>query len=521
MIGRLPAILAAALLGASVAADANELRIALKAEPISMDPHFSYSANNQTPSGMMFESLCERDAALQLRPGLALSWTAISDRQWEFKLRPGVTFHDGSRFTAADVAFTFARLPNVPNSPASWAGHAKRAGKVTVIDELTVRFETPEPHPLLPLDISEIWIASHRVGADVTTGDFNSGKATIGTGPYRFVAWTPRERLVVEAHPGYWGAKPAFARASLRPIAVDASRQAALLASDVDMIDVVPAESIARFRGDPAYAVWATRADRVMYLHLDSHREVTPYVTAKGGGALDRNPLRDRRVRLAISKAINRAALVEQIMHGVGEPAGQIAVPGMFAYDPDIRPEAQDLGGARRLLAEAGWPDGFAVTLHATNDRYPNDSRLAQAVAQMLTRIGIEAKVEIMPWAVFSGRASKFELSLFQLGWGSSMGNALHGLRGVVMTNDPAAGTGPSNRGRFSSAELDALIREASSTFDVARSETLQKRAAALAMREVAIVPLYYLQNVWATRKGLRYEARMDERTYPQHVSAQ
>ncbi|MBM3523837.1 MAG: ABC transporter substrate-binding protein, partial [Alphaproteobacteria bacterium] len=195
------------------------------------------------------------------------------------------------------------------------------------------------------------------------------------------------------------------------------------------------------------------------------------------------------------------------------------AVPGMQGFDPALKPEPLDIEGAKRLLAEAGWADGFAITLHASNDRYPNDVRLAPAIAQMLARIGLEAKVEILPFSVFATRASKFELSLMQYGWGSSMGNALHGLRGVVMTNDPAAGTGPSNRGRYSSAELDALIRRASTTFDAAEFEVLQKRAAAMAMREVAVVPLYYLQNVWATRKGLSYEARMDERTYAQYVS--
>ncbi|MCM0018667.1 MAG: ABC transporter substrate-binding protein [Tagaea sp.] len=493
---------------------AAEISIGIKTDTTSIDPHFSYIATNQTAAGHIFDALIERGPNLEMRPALALSWRAISPSLWEFKLRPGVVFHDGSPFTAEDVIFTFARLPNVPNSPASFAGHARRAGKITAVDPLTLRFETPEPYPALPLELSEVSIVSKRAAEGATTADFNAGKAAIGTGPFRLVSWTPRERLVLERNERYWGAKPAYERAVLRPIAVDAPRVAALLAGNVDMIDVLPADTVPRLKANRALNVFAARADRVMYVHMDSHRDVTPFVTAKNGAALDRNPLKDRRVRLALSKAINRTALAERVMEGLAEPAGQIAVPGMVGFNPDVKPEPLDVDGARRLLAEAGWPDGFALTLHATNDRYPNDVRLAESLAQMLARVGVEVKVEAIPSAIYFTRASRFEFSFFSLGYGSSQGTASHGLRGVVLTHDPAKGHGPSNRGRYSNPEVDLLTLRSQETFDEAESIALQKRATAIAMADVGVLPLYYLFNTWATKASIVYEPRMDERTF-------
>lgn len=328
----------------------------------------------------------------------------------------------------------------------------------------------------------------------------------------------PGARIELAGNSAYWGGAPVYEKVTLRPIPVDASRVAALLAGDVEMIDGLPLDAVPRLKADPAIAVWTTRADRVMYVHIDSHREVSPFVTAKSGAALDKNPLQDRRVRLALSKAINRHALVEQVMAGFAEAAGQITVPGMVGFNPNLKPEPLDVEGARKLLVEAGWPNGFALTLHATNDRYPNDVRLAQAIAQMLARIGVEVKVEAMPSSIFFSRAAKFEFSFFSLGYGSSQGTASHGLRGVLLTNDPAKGHGPSNRGRYSNPEVDSLTLRAQTTFDEAESIDLQRRAAAIAMHDVGVIPLYYLFNSWATRRPLVYEPRMDERTFAQFV---
>ncbi|MBI3706719.1 MAG: ABC transporter substrate-binding protein [Proteobacteria bacterium] len=503
------------------AAPAKPVLIGIKTDTSSIDPHFSYIATNQSIAGMIFEPLINRDEQLRLTPGLALSWQAVDDKNWEFKLRPGVAFHDGSPFTADDVIFTVQRIPHVANSPASFNGHVSKIARMEAPDPLTLRIETKVPYPQLVLDLAEVHILPKRLGLDVSTSAFNAGDAAIGTGPYRFVRWVPNDRLELQLYDRYWGAKPALAEVTLKPIPNDAARQAALLADDVAMIDGVTPQQADHLKTQKDVALWSIRADRVMYLHIDTHSDRTPFVTAKGGAALDRNPLKDRRVRLALSKAVNRQAIVDRLLYGLGEPAGQVAVPGMLGYVPGIKPEPYDPDGARRLLAEAGYADGFAVTLQATNDRYLADAKVAETLGQMLSRIGLEMKIETMPSSIFFSRASKFEFSLFQLGWGSSQGNAAHGLRGVLMTVNRETGAGPSNRGRYSNPEVDRLTQKALESFDETAAERYMKEAATVAFSDVGVIPLYYMVNTWATRKAYRYQARMDERTFVQALAPQ
>ncbi len=503
---------AAALLAGS--ASAAELRVGLKLEPSSIDPHYHNLGPNNAFARHIFDRLVQTDEKQRLGPGLATSWKPITDTTWEFKLRRGVKWHDGSPFTADDVIFTFERAPKVEASPSSFALYTK-GKKLKKIDDYTVHITTERPYPLMPNDVSTINIISKKHGEGAKTGDYNSGKAAIGTGPYKFVEWVPGDRLIIEKNPDYWGEKAKFDKVTVKPIKSGPARVAALLAGDVDMIDAVPTADIARLKKEPNVVLSQGVSNRVIYLHMDHARDNSPFITGTGG----KNPLKDLRVRKAISKAIDRKAIVAQVMEGIALPAGQLLPEGFFGVSPKLKPEPFDPAGAKKLLAEAGWGGGFGLTIHGPNDRYINDAKIAQAIGQMLTRLGIKTKVETMPKSVYFRRASRGgpektpEFSFILVGWGAGTGEASSPLKSLLTTYDKSKGHGASNRGRYSNPKVDKLVVEALATVDDAKREKLLQKATETAIGDLGIIPLHYQVNTWATRKGLAYTPRTDEYT--------
>ena len=412
------------------------------------------------------------------------------------------------------MIFTFERAPKVPKSPSSFALYTK--GKtIKKIDDHTIHIITQKPYPLVPNDICTINIISRKNGQGATTGDYNSGKAAIGTGPYKLIEWVPGDRLILEKNPDYWGEKAKFDRVKFKPIRSDPARVAALLAGDVEMIDVVPTADIPKLKKNPKVVLSQGVSNRVIYLHLDHDRNNSPFITGAGG----KNPLKDLRVRKAISKAINRPAIVERVMEGVALPAGQLLPEGFFGVSDTLKPEAYDPEGAKKLLAEAGYTKGFGLTLHGPNDRYINDAKICQAIGQMLTRIGIDTKVETMPRSVFFAKASRGgpggtpAFSFILVGWGAGTGEASSPLKSLLATWDKARGMGASNRGRYSNPEMDKLVGQALATVDDAKREKLLQKATEIAIQDLGIIPLHYQVNTWATRTGLAYQPRTDEAT--------
>ena len=497
-------------------AAAQELSIALSTPITSLDPHFHNLSPNNSMSKHFFDPLIKADERQNLKPGLAESWKAIDDITWEFKLRKGVKFHDGSDFTAEDVLATFKRVPNVPNSPSSLAIYTKPIKEATAPDKYTLRLKTDKPYPLLPNDLSGIQILSKKVAETAKTEDFNSGKAMNGTGPYKFVEYVSGDRVVMAANEKYWGPKPAFAKVRYRMIANSPARVAALLAGDVQMIEGVPTADIERLKKDARITIASAVSNRLIYLHMDSGRERnSPFVTDVAGKPLEANPLRDPRVRKAISKMIDRDAIVSRVMEGQAQSAGQLLPEFFFGTSKRLKPEKYDPEGAKKLLAEAGYPNGFGVTLHTPNNRYINDERIAQAVAQFLTRSGIPTKVDAMPSAVFFSRGTKLEFSLMLAGWGAETGETSSPLRSLLATYDAAAGMGTANRGRFSDAGVDALLGTAIATIDDTKRGFMLAAAAEKAVGELTgIVPLHYEVSSWAMRKNLAYKARADQSTF-------
>lgn len=496
--------------GPAVAAD---FSIAVGADVTSIDPHYHNLTPNNNIAEHIFETLITKDPQSQLKPALAVSWRAIDDLTWEFKLRKGVRFHDGSDLTAADVVFSIDRVALVPNSPSPFTLYTKQITEKIVVDPLTIRLKTATPYPLMPNDMSTVFIVSSRAAKGATTEDFNTGKATMGTGPFRFVRYAKGDRIELTRNDAYWGAKPPWDKVTFRVIASDPSRVAALLAGDVRAIEAVPTADLARLSKNPDLTINRTISHRVMYLHLDTNRDKSPFVTDKAGKPLDKNPLKDVRVRRAISKAINRPAMVERVMEGAAVATGQLMPEGMFGYTPALKPEPFDPEGARKLLAEAGYPDGFGLTLHGPNDRYVNDDQICQALAQMLTRIGIQTKVETLPSSVYFTRGSKLDFSLMLVGWAADTAEASSPLKSLLATFDAKKGMGSANRGRYSSPRMDAVLEQALATVDDAKREKLLQQATEFAIGDLGIIPLHHQANLWGMRKGIAYTPRTDERT--------
>ena len=492
---------------------AQTLSIASSAPVTSIDPHYHTFSPNESLSVHIFDRLVARDAAGHMLPGLALSWRVVDDRTWEFKLRD-VKFQDGTAFTAEDVAYTLTRVPRVKNSPASYAIYTKAVTSTEIVDPHTIRLHTGGPYPLLPADLTFIAILPHTLGPDPATEDFNSGKNANGTGPYRLVSFKPGDRVELERNEAWWGEKPEWQHVTYRIISNDAARTASILAGDTGIIEFVPPADLPSLRTDKRVTLAEVVSNRSIYLWLDHRADgPSPFIKGPNGETLDKNPLKDKRVRLALSLAINRQGIVERVMENAAIPTGQYLRPGSYSYVPDLPPPPYDPAHAKALLAEAGYPNGLTVTIHGPNDRYVNDAKIIQAVGQMWQRIGVRTTVEASPWNNFVARAGRQELSIFLLGWGVGSNEGLNPLRAQIATWSPARGLGTANRGRYSNPAVDALIDQAMVTMDDGAREKIIQSAMKLAMDDTPVIPLHLQKNIWALRTGLTYEPRVDEMT--------
>ncbi len=512
-------LLLAAVLGTGPAA-ATELTIGRSTEQNSLDPLFSDLGNDVATAENMFESMIAFDSKLRIQPRLAVSWRLLDPLTWEVKLRPDVTFHDGSKFTGDDVAFSLQRARNVPNSPGPLSSFVRPVKFTEVVDPLTLHIHTEQPTPLLMDMVGRIFIVPAKLGASVTTEDFATGRAMIGTGPYRFKQSTPGDRVVMEANPNYWGGKPDYTAVTLKFVGNSAARTAALLSGSVDVIEQISPSDISIFQGRQDVALYSVVSTRMIYLAMDQGRDDSPFLTDLDGKPLAVNPLKDRRVRLALSKLINRQAIVDRVVAGAGEPAGQIVPEGMGGYDPALKPMAFDPEGAKKLLAEAGYPNGFGLTVHGSSNRFPNDSQLAQALGQMFSRGGLKVNgVEVLPYNVYAPGATARKYSVFDFSYGSVASSSLNGLTGVLATYDKEAGTGSLNRARYSNAQFDATLKQAAAEFDETKRNALLAAATRIAMEDAGILPIYWQRLYWAARKGYVVDPDRGESTSALFVS--
>ncbi|WP_226781137.1 ABC transporter substrate-binding protein [Oceaniglobus trochenteri] len=516
-------LLAGLLATTALPALAADLTIGRSNEPSSIDPQFSRTGNNQMTGDMIFGRLAEFDQNLQMKPNLAESWTNIDPLTWEIKLREGVTFHDGSPLTVEDVIYSIERTDEVPNSPAPFTDMVSNVASLEKVDDTTLRITTNTPAPSFMESIGRVFIISKAATEGKSSDDFADAAtgAAIGTGPYRYVAWTPGETMELEAYDGFWGEMPEFKDVQIRFISNDAARVAALLSGSVDLIDGVPPADVPRLEADDNYTVISTPSGRVIYLGLSMRGDTAPGVTDTAGNLLSENPFRDPRVRKAISLMIDRQLIVDRILGGSGIPAGQIAAPGLGGHAEDVTPDAPDVEQAKALLAEAGYPEGFGITVSSSNDRFPGDGDLAQAIGQMLARGGLTVTgVEALPYNVYSKAATAGDYGAFVFSLGASTPTSATLLQSLLHSYDKEAGKGAFNRVRYSNPEFDAALAEAMEEFDPEKQRAMLEDVTRMVFADTPVVPLYWQKAHWAAKTGLTIDGGLSEDTLPQAVSS-
>lgn len=507
-------LIATALLATLGSASAQtQLSIAF-ADPISSaDPQLNNHAGDRSLALHFWDSIINSRDGGKLEPALASSWKALDDKTWEFKLRSDIKWQDGVPFSADDIVYSFNRARNVPGSVASYAGALRTVESTTAKDPQTVIIKTNTPNPMLPLDIASIYIVSKHVGEKSRTEDYNAGPAVIGSGPYKLLTYTPGDRAVFERSPSYYGTQPLWDKVTYRFISNGAARTAALLSGDVDVIDKVAVTDVEKLKKTPSVSVYTYPGLRVLLLQPSFRPGPNEFITDNAGKPLAGNPLQDQRVRQALSLAINRKAIVDRVLQNTVTEANQWMPKGSFGYNPDVKDIAYNPEQAKKLLSDAGFPQGFQISIHVPGDRFPQGPETVQAVAQFWTRIGVKTKVEVVPWSVYSSRANKNEFAVSVIAWGNGTGEAGYGLLQTLASNDPKRGRGANNWGRYSNESVDKALDAATVEFDAPRREAIFRHSVKLVTDDVGQIPLFHYQNIWAAKKGLKVVPLLSDRT--------
>ncbi|WP_289041170.1 ABC transporter substrate-binding protein [uncultured Aliiroseovarius sp.] len=505
-------IAAIALFAAAPTAMAQELMIGLRAGPDSIDPHWSTLGSQAEALRHVFDTLVDVDEKLQLKPGLAVSWEPIDDTTWEFKMREGVKFHDGTDFTAEDVKFSIERIPQV-TGPMPMTLYTKYVDSVEVVDDLTLRVSTKGMAPSLPNDFTRLFVVPSETGMEAGNEEFNSGEKAIGTGPFTFVSWEPKGDLVVEKFDGYWGEEVAWDKVTRREIPDDAARVAALKSGQVDLINYVPATDYLSMQNDDSVETFVS--DSVYILNIAPVvKDEEPQPIKVDGKEVEGNPLQDLRVRKALDLAINRDVLVNVVLEGLGTPANQLMPEGFFGYSDKLPKREYNVEKAKELLAEAGYPDGFEMDFTCTNNRVPGDAVVCEALAQMWSRAGLKVNAQALNGTVFFPAAQREEYTMTMSAWGTLTGEAAYTYGALVHTKDPEKGFGNFNRAGYSNPEFDKVFQEGAQTLDAEARRELYEEASYIAMEDRALIPTVILQSVWAAQADrLDFTPRIDQET--------
>lgn len=500
---RLAFVLGMALL--AQAASAQTLRWSSQGDMQTTDPHSQNEVMTNSLNNQVYETLTRRGKDLAVIPALAAEWTQVTPLIWRFKLRPGVKFHDGTPFTADDVVFSMQRLRD-ENSPQRV--YANAVGSPKAVDPLTVVFTLDKPNPIVPelmttlFIMSRKWCDEHRVARPLNFKQQEESYASQhanGTGPFMLVSRQPGVKTVFKRNPHWWNKFEGNLQEFVYlPITNDATRTAALISGEVDFVLDPPPRDIARLRTLPDLKVLDGQENRLVYIGMDQARDKLLYGQAPG----DRNPLKDLRVRRALYHAIDIEAIKTKLMSGYSSPTGGLTPSSRGAYG-DAQLESRlpyDLATARKLLAEAGYPDGFDITLDCPNNRYVNDERICIALASMWAQIKVRVKVNAMPRTLYFPKIEKFDTSLFMTGWGGGSTDAETMLT-PVLRNRGEQGVGVANYGGFVNAEADALAAASTVETDPKKREGLVKAALKSYRDQVNIIPLHRQVIPWAMRK--------------------
>jgi peptide/nickel transport system substrate-binding protein len=475
------------------AAIAEDLRIGTQFKLMTLDPHYADLGETNSLLSHVYEHLVTQDTQMNAKPQLATSWQRLSETKWEFKLREGVTFHDGSPFTAEDVIYSIERIRDFLKPPSGgYQSYTQAIKSVTAPNSLTVVIETTGDIPTLPLMLSPVFIMKHEANGFVTTGELNAGTTPVGTGPYRFESWQSGEGLVLTRNDVHWGGTPAWTKVTFRVIESPAARVAALTTSDIDLADYIPARDVEGLK-QRGKKVESTAAARSNFLQFDVSRENAPSVTDQSGKAIA-NPFRDKRVRKALTIATDRAFITDKILLGYGTAAAQLFPAGLAGTSANLKVAPPDYEKAKALLAEAGYPDGFKVVLAGPGGRYPGDSESLQSITQNWARIGVSAQPVVAPFSVFATKRSNGEYPVW---YGGCSGEAVTFCLGALLgTQNEEAGTGSLNYGKYSNPSFDEKLIKAMNMEDGPDRDGAIAKATELVMADYPMLPLYHFHLI-------------------------
>jgi peptide/nickel transport system substrate-binding protein len=497
-------LFAALLALAAGLVQAQTLRWAAQGDINTVDPHSQNELLTTSVNNQVYEFLVRRQRDQGIGPSLATEWVAISPLQWRVKLRPGVKFHDGSPFSAEDVVFSMQRLRDA-NSP--FRVYANAVGIPKAVDPLTVVFTLDKPNPIFAehllnlLIMSKRWCEQHKVTRPLNFKEGEDSYANLnanGTGPFMLVSRQPGVKTVFRRNPNWWGKFEGNVQEFIfMPIANDATRTAALISGEVDFVLDPPPRDVERLRNTAGLKVIDGPENRLVFLAMDQSRDKLLYGSVPG----DRNPFKDLRVRRALYQAIDIATIKTKLMSGFALPTGGLTPSLVGAYgDPQLETRLPfDLAAARKLMAEAGYADGFEVTLDCPNNRYINDEKICVAVASMWAQLKIKVRVNALPRAMFFPKIEKLDTSLYLAGWGGGTVDAEVMLT-PVLRNRGEQGVGVGNYGGWVNDKGDALAAASSIETDPSKREALIKAALQAYREQINLIPLHRQIIPWAMK---------------------
>ncbi|MBS7812824.1 ABC transporter substrate-binding protein [Roseococcus pinisoli] len=515
------AALAAALTGILASAGmARTVRWAASGDPNTMDPHSQNVGTVTMVLQQIYDSMIQRNRQLGLEPGLAAAWRQEEPNRWRFTLREGVRFHEGETFTSDDVVFSITRALAPTSNFGIFVDTIDRA---VAVDALTVDIITKAPDPILPNKLASVmmmsrsWSERNNAARPQNTRqreEMFTTRNTNGTGAYRLQSREPDVRTVLARNTGWWGWQVPTNNGNIdeivfRPIASDATRIAALLSNEIDFVLDPPLQDLQRLRSQNALRVLEGPEVRTVFLAMDTARDELLYSNVQG-----RNPFRDLRVRQALYHAIDIAAIHRTTMRGQSVPTGTLfpeQVNG-WAREEDVRLPF-DAARARALLTEAGYPNGFEVTLDCPNNRYINDEQICQAVAAMWARVGVRTRVNSLPLGPFFAKIQRDDTSLYLLGWGVPTLDALYSFQSLIATRNGAQGDGIWNYGRYSNPRMDELIQRMKVETGDTRMATIRE-ALHLYREDVPSIPLHHQMIPWALRSNLQIPHMANNQPY-------
>ncbi len=502
------------LMSPQITAHAAPLRWAAQNDIQTLDPHSQNHSTTTNITGYAYEGLTRYNEKFQPEPSLASKWTQISPTQVRFELRRGVKFHDGTPFTADDVVFSFARIRQPQANMQIFVSGIKEVKK---IDEHTVDMLLDGPNPVLLRNLTNFRIMSKawaEKNKSVNPQDYKAKEDTyasrnaMGTGPYRITAWQPDQRISMVANKDWWDTnKGNVTEITYLPIKSDATRVAALLSGDVDLLTDLPTQDVAKLKADPKLKVLDGPENRTIFFAMDEGSD-----ELRGSSVKGKNPFKDRRVREALNLAIDREAIRRSLMRGLSVPAAIMVAPGVNGHTPDIdQPLKADVEKAKKLLAEAGYADGFEVPLNCPNDRYVNDEEICQAAVAMWAKIGIKAKLSAQPMSQHSVLLQKLESPFYLYGWGVPTFDGQYTLQDIVHTKTSGI-DGKGNYSRVSDAKIDQLVTAMKTENDVAKRNGLIREALLRVRDEHLFIPIHHQVRPWAMRSNVDTVHRADDK---------